>query len=99
MASSAPFVEHQEFVDVFLQPFLSFNSKANRAERYVEKKARNIFRGKWFADGDAKGQIYEFRDDKTKVYFMVPREAPPRERRVIPKARGMLRLEKTVFAQ
>ena len=61
-------MEHHEFVDVFLHPFLSFKSKAKRAECFVEKKARSIFRGKLFTNGEA--QVQEFGDSKGKNCFV-----------------------------
>ena len=50
--------------------FLSFESEANGTECFVEKKARSILRGKWFANGEAKAQANEFGDDEFKIYFM-----------------------------
>ena len=70
MESSASFVEYYGSVDVFLQPFLSFESKANSAECCVEKKAGRSFRGKQFANGEAKAQICEFGDDETVINFI-----------------------------
>ena len=68
MESPSPFVEHYEFVDVFLLPFLSFKSKAKRTECFVEKKARSIFRRKLFTNGEA--QVQEFGDGKAKNCFI-----------------------------
>ena len=70
MESSSPFVEHYGVVDFLLQPFLSFESKANSTECFVEKKARSILRGKWFANGENKAKVNEFGDDEFKIYFI-----------------------------
>ena len=57
MEPSSLFVEHHEFPDVLVQPFLSVKQKAARTKCYVEEWAGGDFQRK-FGDGEA--EIYEF---------------------------------------
>ena len=75
---------------------IAFESKANSTECSVEKKARSILSGKWFANGEAKAQMYEFGDGKTNIQFIGATRSPHVELLLW---HGILRLEKTVFAQ
>ena len=89
---------------IFLQPLLAFVSKANRTECCVQKKARSIFRGKRFANGEAKSPNLWIRWWQNQAPFLWCHAKPPcrvtspREKRLTPEAPWTLRKEKTVFA-
>ena len=52
--SSSPFVQHDEFLDVLLQPFREFSFWSDRkAERHVKERSRSDFPWR-FSDGKAK---------------------------------------------
>ena len=59
-----------------MEALLSFESKANSTECYVEKKTRSMFRGKCFANSETKAQIYEFGDDETEIDFIDVTRSP-----------------------
>ena len=69
--SSSPLVQHNEFLDVLLQPFQQFSFWSDRkAERHVKERSRNDFQWR-FTDDEAKTQWFQRRRNQSTWRYAV----------------------------